>query len=268
MKTLTQTLLETPITVLDRNTYQVRNLGNVLVIDLDNVFYYSGEHDLLIDMRWDKLASGYCQVLRTMNAGGYRAWDLRWGGGDVAGNDTRTTNMYIDFLHPENYIEFDGTALTNATTYYWRVRTCDSTGIWSDWNNHQFKYEELSSVPEFSVPLANPAPVVVDNLVTVSINVTYFLGIHEVLMEFGGSNHSMTADGDTYSLVMTPATVANITYTIYMESNIHTWSSTSGLIVVTEAPAVGLGDTTLLIIIAAGAVVLIVVLVLVFKKKK
>ena len=258
---------QTPITVLDRNTYQVRNLGNVLVIDLDNVFYYSGEHDLLIDIQWDELVSGYCSVLRTMDAGGYRAWDLHWGG-DTAGNDTRTTNMYIDFLHPENSIEFDGTALTNATTYYWRVRTCDSTGIWSDWTNQQFKYEELSSVPEFSAPLANPAPAVVDNLVTVSINVTYFLGVHEVLMEFGGSNHSMIADGDTYSLEMTPATVANITYTIYMESNIHTWSSTSGLVVVTEAPTVGLGDTTLLIIIAAGAVVLIIILVLVFKKKK
>ncbi|MHA1929305.1 MAG: hypothetical protein ACTSV2_12085, partial [Candidatus Thorarchaeota archaeon] len=87
-------------------------------------------------------------------------------------------------------------------------------------------------------------------------------------LEFGGSNHSMTADGVTFSFELTPSTLANISYTIYMESNIRTWSSTSGLIVVTEAPAVGLGDTTLLIIIAAGAVVLIIVLVLVFKKKK
>ena len=43
----------TPVTVLDRATYTVRNLGKALVIDLDNLFYYSGTHDLLIDMRWD-----------------------------------------------------------------------------------------------------------------------------------------------------------------------------------------------------------------------
>ena len=77
----------------------------------------------------------------------------------------------------------------------------------------------------------------------------------------------MTADGDTYSFELTPTTVANITYTIYMESNIRTWSSTSGLINVKPAPAGGLGDTTLILIIA-GAVVLIIILVIVMKKKK
>ena len=259
---------QTPVTVLDRSSYIVRNLGNVLVIDLDNVFYYSGENDLLIDMRWDDLVSGYCSVFRDMDSGGYRAYNVRWGSIDAIGNDTRTTHIYIDFTHPESSIVYDGTALTNATTYYWRIRTCDSTGIWSDWTNQQFKYEELSSVPEFESPIADPAPAFVDSPVTVSINVTYFLGIHEVLLEFGGSNHSMTADGDTFSFELTPTTLANISYTIYMESNIRTWSSTDGLIIVQAAPVGGLDSTTLLIIIAAGAVILIIVLVIVLKKKK
>jgi hypothetical protein len=242
-------------------------VGYAIVFDLDNSFHYSGEHDLLFDMQWGNVTTGSISVLRDLDAGGYRAWDL-YDGGQQNGNDTRTYQMYIDFVHPENSIEYDGTALTNTTTYYWRVRTCDSIGIWSDWTNQQFKYEELSSVPEFSAPLANPSPVFVDSPVTVSINVTYFLGIHDVLLEFGGSNHSMTADGDTYSFALTPTTLANITFTIYMESNIRTWSSTSGLIVVTPAPLGGLDSTTLLIIIAAGAVILIIILVLVFKKKK
>lgn len=258
---------QTPVTVLDQNTYTVRNLGNVLVIDLDNTFYYSGEHDLLIDMRWDDLLSGECSVYRNLDVGGYRAWNVTYVS-NVAGNDTRAYQMYFDFVHPENSIEFGGTALTNGTTYYWRVRTCDSIGIWSDWTNQQFKYEELSSVPEFSVPLVNPDPAFADSPVTVSINVTYFLGIHEVLLEFGGTNHSMTSVGDTYSFEFMPTTAANITYTIYMESNIRTWSSTDGLIVVNAALVGGLDTTTLLIIIAAGAVILIIALVLVFKKKK
>jgi len=255
----------TPVTVLNRAIYQVRNLGYAVVIDLDNVFHYTGEHDILIDFQWQNRTGDRVSVLRNMNDGGYRAWNVTWGG-NYAGNDTGTYHMYIDFVHSESGIEYDGVALTNATTYYWRVRTCDSTGIWSDWTNHQFKYEELSSAPEFDALVVDPAPVIVDNLVTVSIDVTYFLGVNEVLLEFDGSNHSMTAAGDTYSFALTPTTVANITYTIYMESIIGTWSSTSGLIVVTEAPAGGLDTTTLLII--AGAVVLLIILILVFKRKK
>jgi hypothetical protein len=257
----------TPFTVLDRAIYEVRNIGYAVVIDLDNVFQYSGEHDLLIDMQWNNKTGDIISVYRDLDQGAYRAWNLTWGS-NVAGNDTRTTHMYIDFVHNENSIEYGATALTNATTYYWRVRVCDSTGIWSDWTNHQFKYEELSSVPEFGAQIVDPSPVFVNDPVTVSINVTYFLGIHEVLIEYGGSNHSMTADGDTYSYELTPTTVANITYTIYMESNVRTWSSTSGLIIVQPAPAGGLGDTTLLIIIVAGAVLVIIILVIVLKKKK
>jgi hypothetical protein len=218
-------------------------------------------------MQWDDLVSGHASVYRDLDAGAYRAWNLTWSG-NVAGNDTRTNHMYFDIVHSETSIEYAGTALTNATTYYWRVRSCDSTGIWSDWTTHQFKYEELSSVPEFDAPIIDPIPVQVNDPVTVSINVTYFLGINEVLMEYGGSNHTMTADGETYSLELTPSTAANITFTIYMESNIGTWSSTTGLIVVTEAASGIPIDPTLLLIIGAAAVVVIIILVIVMKKKK
>lgn len=256
----------TPVTVLDRATYHVRNLGYVLVIDLDNVFRYTGEYDLLIDMRWDDISGDYLTVIRDMDAGGYRAFDLHYSS-QVADNDTRTTHMYLDFVHPETSIEYDGIALTNATTYYWRVRTCDSTGIWSDWTNHEFKYEELSSVPEFSVPIANPDPAEVGNTVTVAINVTYFLGVHSVLMEFDGSNHSMTGVGDTYSYQFTASTAGNLTYTIYMESNLRTWSSTSGLLVVTEPMTSDGLDPTLIIIIAAAAGVIIIIVIIIITKK-
>jgi hypothetical protein len=253
----------TPVTVLDRSTYTVRNLGGVLVIDVDNTFYYNGDHDLLIDMRWDNLVSGYCTVFRVIGAGAYRAWNLTWGG-PVEGNDTRTTHMYLDFTHSAGSVEYDGTPLVDATRYYWRVRTCDSTGIWSDWTNHEFKYEVLTSVPEFTTPVVNPDPAIVDQPVTVSLNVTYFLGVSEVLMEFDGSNHTMAVVGNTYSYTWAPDEVGNVTYTIYMESNIGTWSSVSGIFDVVQ-PGLDLGDMTIWIIAGVAGAIIVIVLVVIMR---
>jgi hypothetical protein len=250
-----------PVTVLDRATYTVRNLGKSLVIDLDNLFYYSGTHDLLIDMRWDNLTSGHCSVFRDLDAGAYRAWDLTWNNNPVTDNDTRTTHLYIDFVHSENTIDYAGTALVNATRYYWRVRVCDSMGIWSDWTEHSFKYEELSSTPEFTTPVVDPTPSFVNTELTVSLNVTYFLGIHEVNIEIDGTNYTMTQVGDAFSHSLTPDTVGNITYVIYMESNIGTWSTTSGVIQVAQG-GIQLGPMTIWLVLGAAGVIAVVVIVI------
>ena len=254
----------TPVIVLEQSSYLVRNLGNVLVIDVDNVFHYNGEHDLLIDMRWDEQVSGYADVIRDIGAGGYRAWDISWFASPVEGNDTRTYHMYLDFTHSDNSVEYDGTPLVDATVYFWRVRTCDSTGIWSDWTNHEFKYEVLTSVPDFTTPVVDPDPAVIDLPVTVSLNVTYFLGINQVLMEFDGSNHTMAMVGNTYSYTLTPDEVGNVTYTIYMESNIGTWSSVSGLIEVVQ-PGLTLGDMTLWLIAGVAGAIIVIVLVVIMR---
>jgi hypothetical protein len=251
-----------PVTVLDESSYAVRNLGGVLVIDVDNVFHYTGEHDLLIDMRWDSQVSGYIAVMRVMNAGAYRAWDLDWFGTPSSGNDTRTTHMYLDFINSASSVEYEGTALVDTTRYYWRVRTCDSTGIWSDWTNHNFKYEVLTSAPEFSAPIADPDPGVIHLPVTVSINVTYFLGVNQVLMVFEGTNHTMAAVGNTYSFTFTPDSTGNVTYTIYMESIIGTWSSTSGFVEIVQQGIFPDGIPLWLIAAAGGAVIVIVLIVI------
>jgi hypothetical protein len=137
-------------------------------------------------------------------------------------------------------------------------------GIWSDWTNHEFKYEVLTSVPEFTTPVVNPDPAIVDQPVTVSLNVTYFLGVSEVLMEFDGSNHTMAVVGNTYSYTWAPDEVGNVTYTIYMESNIGTWSSVSGIFDVVQ-PGLDLGDMTIWIIAGVAGAIIVIVLVVIMR---
>ncbi len=134
----------TPTKVLDESTYVIRNLDGAIVIDVDNVFEYTGEHDLLIEIVWDNKVSGGISVYRTLDAGGYRAYNLTAMSTNVAANDTRTYDAFLTMVHSENLIEYAGTDLVNGTTYYWRVRTCDSTGIWSDWVSGSFKWEPLT----------------------------------------------------------------------------------------------------------------------------
>lgn len=134
----------TPVKVLDEATYRMRNLDGAIVIDIDNVFEYTGEHDLLIEIAWDNKISGGISVYRTLDAGGYRAYNLTSSSTNLAANDSRTYDAFLTMVHSENLVEYAGTDLLNGTTYYWRVRTCDSTGIWSDWVDGSFKWEPLA----------------------------------------------------------------------------------------------------------------------------
>ncbi len=253
----------TPRLVLDKDVYTLRNLGGVLVIDVDNTFRYTGTHDLLVELRWDNKVSGSCSTYMTMDSGAYRAYNVTW----VVhsnGDDTACYDTTIDFIHPETSIVYSGLPLVNATTYYWRVKTCDSTGIWSDWTSMHFKYEKLDSVPEFTAPVTSPTPAYAGQSVTLSLNVTYFLGINQVLIEMDGTNNTMTADGDTYSYTWTPSSAGDINYTIYMESTIHTWSSVSDTAKI-NAQLLGGTNLTLLLIIAGAGVVIVVIVILILK---
>ncbi|MCK5303335.1 MAG: hypothetical protein KAJ96_09360, partial [Candidatus Thorarchaeota archaeon] len=146
-----------PTVVVEADMYTVRNLGGVAVLELANEFYYSGEHDLLIELTWDAQVSGLLYVYETGGGGAYRSWNLTWGA-NYAGNGTRTYNMYIDFINENAEVEYDGTALVNDTQYFWRVRTMDSTGIWSPWATQSFTYAVLTSVPEWDNVSFTPDP--------------------------------------------------------------------------------------------------------------
>ena len=103
---------------------------------------------------------------------------------------------------------------------------------------------------------------------TVSIDVTYLLGVESVLFEFDGTNHSMSAAGDTWSYTWTPDDHGNFTYAVYMNSSINTWSSTSGIIEIEEPTSLLPDDYMLLIIAGAAVIVLILVIVLLKKRGK
>ena len=256
----------TPTKVLEAEEYVIHNLGLCLVIDIDNIFHYNNENDLLVEIRWDALISGSAGIRYTVNTGGYRMWNLTHGI-PLVGADAMAYDMLFDFVHSENVIEYAGTALVNATEYYVRARTSDSTGLWTSWSELGFKYEELTSTPEWEGPVAIPVPVTLGNEVEVSINATYFLGINTVLIEYGGSNYTMLGAGDTYTYAWTPTAVGNVTYVIHMESEIGTWSTALGVFEVLPASILPPGDYTLYIIIGAVAIVLVVVLVVVLRKR-
>ena len=296
-----------PTLVLDAETFVVHNINNLLTIDVDDVFYYHNEHDLLIDFRFDTLVSGFEPVVRAVDAGAYRAYNMTFLGSPGIGQDTRTYDMGIDFVYPTNQIEYTGYPLENNTDYFWRVRTCDSVGIWSDWAEGTFGYRVISTIPTWQDLSVSPEPVIQDESVTVSINVTHLLGIDQVLIEFDGTNHTMTAIGNIFFYSWTPHTAGILSYTIYMRSAIDTWNSMSESFEVeapptstttTSAPPVtstttpsaspsisttmtsttptsSTGPTsispadytTIIIIIVAGAAVIIVIIIIVMKKR-
>ncbi|MHA1943966.1 MAG: hypothetical protein ACW96M_06185, partial [Candidatus Thorarchaeota archaeon] len=206
---------------------------------------------------------GYSTCLENEDQGAYRAWYCHYLGDFREGNGTRTYNIYADIVKSESEVEYSGLPLVDGTRYYSRVRTCDSMGIWTSWKSLDFKYEVLTSTPDFDEPVVTPSPVPLGEEVEVATNVTYFLGVNQVVIEYDGSNYTMTAVGDRYSRTWTPAVSGTVNFTIFMESAIGTWSSVdSSFNVVAGFPV----DPLLLVIIGGGIVVVLVLVVLMKKR--
>jgi len=261
---------EEPTIVLQEEWISIANLAGSAVLDIDDIFTYTGENNLLIEMEWDSLLKQGPNIFRALDAGGYRAWNLTWFGLDEAGNDTRTYDLQLQFVHDVTELIYDGSALTNDTEYYWRVRTMDTTGVWSEWTTQSFTYAEVTTKPDFSSLAFDPEPGVVGEEVTVSIDVTYFLGVEAVWFEIDGSNHSMAPSGDSYSYSWTPTESGNFSYTIYMESSIGTWSTTSGIFEIQESPGIIPGlpiDNQTLLLIVVGVLILVIVILALRRRK-
>jgi hypothetical protein len=221
-----------PTLVLSADDYVLRDVGGTLVIDVDDLFFYSNTHNLMVELRFDSFVSGNQRALYLGGGGGYRAFAST----DYTGNDTSTYNMLLEFIYDANPVEYTGSPLVNATTYYWRVRTCDSLGIWSSWETSSFKFEVLESLPNWSNFAETSSPIELGGSMTVSIDVTHLTGIRQVKLEHDGLNHTMTQLVDSYSYTWTPGSTGTVPYTVFMESYSGTWA--------TVIDSVGVVDTT------------------------
>ena len=225
---------QSPVLVLDRDEYTLRNTGNMLTLDIDDIFVFTATNDLLIELRFDSRVSGGVSWYFNDDTGGYRAFNHE----TYNGNDTGSYDLLIDFIFNANTVTYSGLSLVNATSYYWRVRTCDSLGIWGSWVTSSFKYEILTSLPSWSNFVETTEPIELGDMMSVSIDVTHTSGINQVAIEYDGVNHTMSHVGDTYSHSWIPSSAGSIPYTIFMESFVGTWNtvSDSAAVVDTTSP--------------------------------
>ncbi|MFW9945891.1 MAG: hypothetical protein ACFFDX_03575 [Candidatus Odinarchaeota archaeon] len=93
--------------------------------------------------------------------------------------------------------------------------------------------------PTYSNLFESSDPLELGNTEIIRINTTDSSGINQVLIEFGGSNHSMTyISGDMWRYnSWTPTSVGIKSYTIWMEDNNNNWNSTTGSINVIDTTA-------------------------------
>ena len=223
---------QTPVLVLDQSLYTVQNYGKMMVIDVNNSFYYSGTNNLLIELRFSNTISGSQMVKAGSNRGVYEAWDTY-----IDGHDTIGPDLILDFVYDATTFTYSGTSLVNGTRYYWRARTSDSMGVWSPWETDTFKYEILTSLPAWSNFVETPEPVEFGDSVTVSIDVIHTSGIASVEIEYDGVNHTMTNVGETFSYTWTPTSTSTNPYTIFMKSQSGTWNTLSDNVLVVDTTA-------------------------------
>jgi hypothetical protein len=210
-----------PTLVLDMEEYTVQNTGKMLVVDIDDIFTYTQTYDLLIEFRFDDLIAGGESIYFQEDEGGYRAYNNV----GFNGNDTGGPDLFIDSLYNTESTIYSGPPLVNGTWYYWRVRTCDSLGIWSPWETSSFKYEVLTSLPAWSNLVQPSSATELGDSITIMVDVTHISGIVQVMIEFDSMNHTMFHEyGTTYEYTWVPSSVGEIPWTIYMEAFTGTWN--------------------------------------------
>ena len=93
--------------------------------------------------------------------------------------------------------------------------------------------------PTFSNLIESADPLELGETETIRINVSDPSEINQVLIEFEGSNHSMThLSGDMWQYdSWIPNSIGSKPYTIWMEDNYNNWNSTSGSILVIDTTA-------------------------------
>ncbi len=228
---------ETPTLVLERDNYTVHNIDGWLVIDIENIFTYTNQDDLLIDIRFDKKYGTGFNCWRATAMGGYRAYNVIDSNATIGLANYYTYEFAMEMVYQQTSLVPDGITLTNGTDYKFRVRTSDSAGIWSSWTEKEFRYMKLENGPSWSALSTTPEPVELGTAYTVSIDVTHPYGVFTVLIYLQDDGYTMTRSGDTFTFSGTADQLGEINFTIYMEDNLAYWSEISSSFVVEDTTA-------------------------------
>ncbi len=230
----------TPTLVLQRENYTIHGLGDWIVIDIDNVFYYNNKSDLLIDLRFDaRYGNGPSCIFANYN-GGYRAYNVTHSDGTTGTSSYATYDFAVEMIYPEDSIVAKNIFLTNQTEYVLNVRTCDGGGIWSDWSSLPFRYMKLENGPYWQDLTISADPAELGTTVTISINATHPYGVFTALIQVPDGNHTMSHDGDIFSYSFTASQLGEVNFTILLQDTLTYWREVRGSfqVVDTVAPTI------------------------------
>jgi hypothetical protein len=162
-------------------------------------------------------------------------------GGNIAGIGNINNNNHFYASAAVGNCEIDG--LMDE------IRICNvqrSAGwIQTEYNNQNDPQSFLSvsleesidnTPPIYSNLIESSDPLELGETEVITINVSDPSGINQVKIEFTSTNHSMTnIGGDMWQYnLLSPNSVGNYSYTIWMEDNYHNWNFTMGIIEVID----------------------------------
>jgi polyhydroxyalkanoate synthesis regulator phasin len=134
--------------------------------------------------------------------------------------------------------QYDSWTPSSTGTYTYTISMEDNNNNWGFVSNSIQVIEGGSdkTPPTYSNLIENADPLELGNTEVISIDVTDASGINQVLIEFEGSNYSMTGiGGDTWQYSSwTPFNTGIFPYTVYMEDNNDQWNSVSDSIQVID----------------------------------
>ncbi|MFX0005650.1 MAG: S8 family peptidase, partial [Candidatus Hermodarchaeota archaeon] len=137
-----------------------------------------------------------------------------------------------------NWWQYYSWVPSNVGNYIYTIFMEDN---YDNWESVSGSIEVIEGGPDLIPPtysnLTESAdPLELGNSEIISIEVSDFSGVNQVIIQFEGSNHSMIhTEGNTWQYdSWTPSSIGVYPYIIYMEDNHNNWGSTTGSIQVKE----------------------------------
>ncbi|MFX1503468.1 MAG: S8 family peptidase, partial [Promethearchaeota archaeon] len=134
--------------------------------------------------------------------------------------------------------QYDSWTPLNTGTYVYAIYMEDNCNNWESLSDSikVIKADGDKTSPTYSNLIESADPLELGNIEIITIDVTDPSGISQVLIQFGGANHSMyNIGGNTWQYnTWHPSSTGNYPYTVLMEDNYNNWGEVSGLIQVVD----------------------------------